>query len=108
LQQNAGNLGMERLKYAPTGKVRTKLRGSSCVLKGETTVSVGTTLAILWLGNTTSQEFKCQDYSDAPCGNHHVLSFVYNFNQNDILTSRMIPEVHQTRATKPQFHKNWG
>jgi len=31
-------LGMERLKYAPTGKVRTKLRGSSCVLKRETIV----------------------------------------------------------------------
>ncbi len=29
---------MERLKYAPTGKVRTKLEGSSCVLKWEATV----------------------------------------------------------------------
>ncbi len=49
--------------------------------------------------------FKCQDYSDAPCGNHRVLSFVYNFNQNDILTLRMIPEVHQTRALSPSFTK---
>jgi hypothetical protein len=74
-------------------------------------VSVGTALAILWLGNTTSKKFwtfKCQDYSYAPCVNHYILSFVYNFNQNDILTSRMIPEVLQTRATKPLFHKNWG
>jgi len=29
---------MERLKYAPIGKVRTKFRSSSCVLKRETTV----------------------------------------------------------------------
>jgi hypothetical protein len=34
---------MERLKYVPTGKVRTKLRGSSCVLKRETTVLVNVT-----------------------------------------------------------------
>jgi hypothetical protein len=31
---------MECLKYAPTGKVRTKLRGSSYVLKRETTVAL--------------------------------------------------------------------
>jgi hypothetical protein len=40
LQRNVGDLGMERLKYAPIGKVCTKLRGSSCVLKRETTLYI--------------------------------------------------------------------
>jgi len=61
---------------------------------------------ILQVRNSAHSNVKTPQMS--PCGNHCILSFVYNFNQNDILTSRMIPEVDQTRATKPQFDKNWG
>jgi hypothetical protein len=43
------------------------------------------------------------------CGKHDILSILYVFNPNDILTSaRMIWEKHKTGATEPQFHKNGG
>jgi hypothetical protein len=61
----------------------------------------------------TGQEFltfKSEEYTQMPpCGKHDILSILYVFNPNDILTSaRMIWEVHKTGATEPQFLKNWG